>query len=332
MNHNKRLPIVLSGLALATSLLITAGCSLPSIPSDESISYLTESTEMIPTETEDISLTTAENTRAAQTSQSALPTKSLPEASDSVESPSADFSEDAELKDLLKALPSSFNPYVLKPSALTEEIYPKVYNSLPEYMQIQGNRNPVAREYIVRTLFDDPHETIEPQVYDNPIDAGPYPYYIQWDERWGFDEYSGAYMASDGCGPTALSMIYSGLTGDMSMDPGVMGQWAKDHGYSAYGNGSYRTIMLDGAQQLGLKSSELYLDYNAMVQAIEEGHPLIIVVGPGHFTSGGHFLILYAMEDGDFKILDPFNYENTLKTWSYEELAPQIENIWEYSY
>jgi hypothetical protein len=332
MNNKKYLLTTVSGLALATSVLIISSCSMPLTPTIHSSSRLSNSSSSTSEVTSPVSSTTTESTTTTVTSQTALPTKPLDDKAASSLTSSNAASEDTELTDLLKDLPSSFNPYVLAPSSLTEEIYKKAYNNLPEYMQIQGDRNPVAREYVVRTLFENPHEAIDPQAYENPVDAGPYPYYIQWDERWGFDEYSGAYMASDGCGPTVLSMIYSGLTGDKSMDPGVMGQWAKDHGYSAYGNGSYRSLMLEGARELGLESSELYLDYNAMVEAIEKGHPLIVIVGPGHFTSGGHFIILYAMDGDNFKILDPFNYENTLMTWSYEDLAPQIENIWEYSY
>ena len=235
------------------------------------------------------------------------------------------------LLERLNALPTTYNPYMLSPSSLANDLYIEYYDLFPEYMQIQGDRNPVAREYIVRTLLENPQSLVDSQVYDHAIDAGPYYPYMQWDERWAFNEYSGAYMASDGCGPTALSIVYTGLTGDYSMDPGAMGEWAKAHGYSAYGNGSYRSIMLTGAQELGLQSSELRLDYDTMVESIESGSPLIIVVGPGHFTSGGHFLVLYEMSGTAFRILDPFNYENSLRTWTYDELAPQIENIWKIS-
>ena len=56
--------------------------------------------------------------------------------------------------------------------------------------------------------------------------------------------------------------------------------------------------------------------------------PVICVVGPGDFTTSGHFLVLTGYEDGKFRINDPNSYANSQKLWAYEDIKRQIRNIW----
>ena len=51
-------------------------------------------------------------------------------------------------------------------------------------------------------------------------------------------------------------------------------------------------------------------------------------MGPGDFTTTGHFIVLSGCEDGLIKINDPNSYANSEKLWSYEEIADQIRNLW----
>ena len=52
--------------------------------------------------------------------------------------------------------------------------------------------------------------------------TGEIPALIQWDERWGYAPYgSETIIAVSGCGPTALSMVISGLLQDASITPAV---------------------------------------------------------------------------------------------------------------
>jgi predicted double-glycine peptidase len=56
-------------------------------------------------------------------------------------------------------------------------------------------------------------------------------------------------------------------------------------------------------------------------------------MGPGDFTTQGHFIVLTGV-DGDGKILlhDPNSRKNSEKAWEYERLAGQMKNLWKYSY
>ena len=51
-------------------------------------------------------------------------------------------------------------------------------------------------------------------------------------------------------------------------------------------------------------------------------------MGPGDFTSSGHYIVLTGVEDGSFRVNDPNSRLRSQRLWSYEELEGQIRNIW----
>ncbi|MCI1966142.1 MAG: C39 family peptidase [Oscillospiraceae bacterium] len=158
---------------------------------------------------------------------------------------------------------------------------------------------------------------------------GQIPLLMQWDEEWGYAPYGNGIIALDGCGPTCLSMVTVGLTGDMSQNPKKMAEFSERNGYLDEKSDSTRwTLMSDGARQLGLNSRELSLSRGLMVRELKERHPIICCMGPGDFTTQGHFIVLSAVQDGEFCVLDPNSKQRSRKTWSYDRLKPQIRNLW----
>ena len=79
---------------------------------------------------------------------------------------------------------------------------------------------------------------------------------------------------------------------------------------------------------MGLDVAEIPLDQTRMVRNLEAGNPIICAVGPGDFTQSGHYILLSAVEDGAFRVNDPNSRKNSDRRWTYEELAPQIRNLW----
>ena len=88
------------------------------------------------------------------------------------------------------------------------------------------------------------------------VTEGEVPLLLQWDKRWGYALYGGNYMGINGCAPTALTIVYAGLTGKTDVTPYDMAQYAVDNGlkticitdhywddtvYSAYGKGAGQT-------------------------------------------------------------------------------------------
>lgn len=138
-------------------------------------------------------------------------------------------------------------------------------------------------------------------------------------------------MALNGCGPTALSMVVCGLTGDGSVTPWTVARYADEAGYYVEGAGSKWELMSTGCQHFGLSARELPLDRSVMVRALEDGQPIVCSVGPGDFTTSGHFILLTGVEDGKFRVNDPNRRSNSEKLWDYDTLAPQIRNLWAYT-
>lgn len=210
---------------------------------------------------------------------------------------------------------------VTSPFLIGRDQYPDALLSLYE-------RNPDARSF-VKNYPEKRGQTF-------PIDLSEYqdctavPLLMQWDERWGYSSYAGELYGLSGCGPTCLSMVAIYLTGDTTMDPLRMGEFSTDNGYSYDGQGTMWTLMDEGARQLGLNAEALGLDETRIISNLEAGNPIICIMGPGDFTSTGHFIVLTGYEDGKISVNDPNSYRNSERTWTYAELAGQIQSLWVY--
>ena len=68
-----------------------------------------------------------------------------------------------------------------------------------------------------------------------------------------------------------------------------------------------------------------------MTDALEAGHPVILALGKGDFTTTGHYIVLTGYQDGAFTVNDPNSPIRSAQTWTYEQLEGQIRNIWEIS-
>ena len=90
-------------------------------------------------------------------------------------------------------------------------------------------------------------------------------------------------------------------------------------------------MISQGSARLGLKATELPLVKKKMTDALEAGHPVILALGEGDFTTTGHYIVLTGLKDGQFTVNDPNSILNSQKLWSYEQLEGQIRNIWEIS-
>lgn len=159
---------------------------------------------------------------------------------------------------------------------------------------------------------------------------GTIPLLYQWDERWGYGRYGDNIVALAGCGPTCLSMVLVGLTGDASLHPGAVAAFSEENGYRTEGGTSWDLMTL-GAGKLGITGEELPLDKSRMIEELRQGHPIICSMRPGDFTDTGHFIVITGYKDGAFVVHDPNSMENSRLSWTYEQINGQIKNLWAYS-
>lgn len=198
--------------------------------------------------------------------------------------------------------------------------------SLLEFME----KYPEATQFVLDyPQYKDKHEKID---ISGEVAKGVLPLFIQWDKRWGYETYGDDFMAVNGCGPTCLSMVKCGLSGDTYWNPYEVAKMADEKGYYVDGVGSSWDLMDSGARSLGLKMSPVTLDSESIKNTLCSGMPIICSMLPGDFTYTGHFIILDAVNaDGSIKVLDPNSIKNSEKSWDIDVLLPQIRNMWAYS-
>ena len=195
----------------------------------------------------------------------------------------------------------------------------------------------------LRELLENNPETADfiknyPDMKDNPpaesvgdMTKGVIPHLLQWDERWGYQTYGDNMIAVNGCGPTALSMVAAGLTGDNTITPYKVAGFAAEQGYYAGESGTSWSLMTEGAQQFGIRGEELGLSRKEVFSALENGQPIICSMRPGDFTTTGHFIVLVGTKDGKIRVNDPNSLKRSEKLWDYETLEYQINNLWGYT-
>lgn len=160
------------------------------------------------------------------------------------------------------------------------------------------------------------------------VSTSEVPLFLQYDERWGYADYGTSFLGLSGCGPTCLSMVYTYLTQDGSMNPLKMGDFSMNQGYLTDDNDTSWQLMTDGATTLGLTSEELTLSETTLIEALKSGKLIICSMSAGDFTSNGHYIVIRDYEDGKFYVNDPNSKIRSEASWTFERLEGQISNLW----
>ena len=203
--------------------------------------------------------------------------------------------------------------------------HPELY---PESLRTFLEDNPEAAEFVF--LYPEYHGTTQAIDLDGEVRKGEIPLFLQWDKRWGYEEYGDDFLAMSGCGPTCLSMVYVGLTGDTTMNPAAMAAFSMENGYYLENVGTSWDLMSAGAETLGLSWELVNLSKTEIFRALDYGKVLICSMRPGDFTKTGHFIVICGHDGDSLQIRDPNSRIRSDQTWSYEQIQSQIKNIWAY--
>lgn len=152
-------------------------------------------------------------------------------------------------------------------------------------------------------------------------------YFNQGDEDWAELPYGSDDIGRYGCGPTAMAIVVASLT-EEETDPVQMAQWAVEHGYWARRSGSYHSIVEGAAQAFGLEA-ESFTDWTpeGVTSALAEGKLLVALMGPGHFTQGGHFIVLRGVApSGNLLVADPSSLDRSLTTWDPQLILDELSH------
>jgi len=156
-------------------------------------------------------------------------------------------------------------------------------------------------------------------------------YFNQADPTWAEEPYGTDQIGGYGCGPSAMAMAVSSLT-DTVVDPAEMAQWAADNGHWASGSGSYLSVVEGAAAAWGLGAVSFHdRSVSGLVDTLLTGEIMVALMGPGHFTQGGHFILLHGVTlSGGVLVADPNSRERSLTVWDpallLEELSTSTAN------
>lgn len=215
---------------------------------------------------------------------------------------------------------------LIRPFAKSHNIRMKEY---PDELKAMLEKNPETEDFVLNyPLKKDAQGDFSMEEYKNLSEV---PHFIQWDERWGYEEYAGSIMGIAGCGPVCLSMVSMYLLNDTSLDPLYIARFAEKESYASKNNGTKWLLMSEGAGKLGLESKELPLHKETMINALDNGCPIICIMGAGDFTSTGHYIVLTSYDENGFSVLDPNSKARSSQKWTYERIESQIRNIWSFS-
>lgn len=145
----------------------------------------------------------------------------------------------------------------------------------------------------------------------------PVVYYNQTDARWGSLPYgkTGS-IAAEGCGPTALAIVVASLTAQQ-VTPLDVARWSAASGHRCEGNGSYHSLIPDGGRHYGLTVTGIGSDAARLTAALSEGKLVIALMSKGHFTNGGHFIVLRGITaQGEILVADPASVRRSQQAWA----------------
>ena len=162
--------------------------------------------------------------------------------------------------------------------------------------------------------------------------------YLQTDPRWSAKDYSArgekTTIGASGCGPTAMSMVLA-TWADPQVTPATECAWALAHGYKAPHQGTYYGSFPPAAARYGLTCrqmnwSSLYGNPNSSLHAqakgeIAKGNLVIACMGPGLWTSSGHFVLVWEIQGNTVYLNDPASTKAARTRGDYTLFRRQVK-------
>lgn len=152
-------------------------------------------------------------------------------------------------------------------------------------------------------------------------------YYSQADSRWASVLYTSTgnksqTMKSSACGPTSAAMVVSSSKG--AILPTTMAQLFVDNGYRTASNGTAWACWSFIADYFGFDEYKTTTSFSTAEKALEtddnkdgvSDYFVVVSVGSGLFTTGGHYIVLVGDNDNTLTVYDPYLYSGKFSTAS----------------
>lgn len=160
--------------------------------------------------------------------------------------------------------------------------------------------------------------------------------------RYAAPSEKGKTIKTSGCGITSAAMIIQTLRPDLKVTPPDTAKWSMAHGYKYAGQGTAYAYFVPQMKVYGLKcemlnSNNLYHNPGSSVHAkalkkLNEGCFIIACMGPGTWTNGGHYIVLWKEADGTVFINDPGSRQTYRAKNKYSTFKNEVKYYWAVSY
>ena len=131
---------------------------------------------------------------------------------------------------------------------------------------------------------------------------------VYFQQDYMYSRYGGSYVGRGGCGITTMAMLATYMT-DTILSPDMLAtRYPNYHDAS----GTRGEMFIYVPAELGFFLEKTSSQIDEVIAALENGQRVISLQHKGHFTSGGHFLLLqqYYAENDTFQVRDSniYNY------------------------
>ena len=164
------------------------------------------------------------------------------------------------------------------------------------------------------------------EVTPSPYTKGEFVNFYQknYNQSYGY----GTTIANAGCGPTSMAMVLTYLLGE-THDPVEIANWSLKRGYHVKGEGTAWAFFKACADSYGVECQQMGISKDAIINNLKAGKVIIMNVGPGHFTSGGHYIVLRGItDDGKIIVADPASEKRSNQVWDIDVFLKEGKQMW----
>lgn len=147
-------------------------------------------------------------------------------------------------------------------------------------------------------------------------------YFNQGEEPWKSMKYGSSTIGSAGCGPTAMAIVISTLTGE-TVTPKMTADYSIEHGEYVSGQGTSHSFPTNAALYWGLTVKRVGKNrMSEVVQSLKQGNLVVVICAPNTISgSSGHYIVLTGVNaQGYITIADPGSRSRTGKVYSVDTI------------
>lgn len=165
--------------------------------------------------------------------------------------------------------------------------------------------------------------------------------YKQYDARWASTPYNGPgekdkTIKSSGCGPTCAAMVIATLA-DKSVTPVDTCAWSVSHGYKYANQGTAYGYFKPQLAAYGIDCKQLlssriinqpgHAIHSQVKEYLAQGYWVIALMGPGTWTTSGHFVLVWAWDD-KVRINDPNSVKSARLNGDPDTFRNEVRMYW----